>query len=431
MSKEIFQIDLNTEVLDELRNKVNEEQYISYNKRHGNHRAWDKICAIMDRLDDTVLFLNALKLNTGKHTRSAFDFFNFMNNASVVVECIKELAKIFNVPEDQITKSVDTFNQLGNDGKGTDERYFKYLRSLCSVHPVETSHHQTYQDNDFECSPFVVWNNQGIYNDDCDIYVVVYTSKDGDLNKRIPIYMSQIFEYVKSRLDFVKEITSEIAQYQKKVISNFIKRPIKMKNAFEDYIDYLENLNKEIAERYGSEYTYRLDYIIKLFSLKLSNSKNKDKMSLYLNSLKYSIEFLHNSMQNMSLEGFENTGLLYSGENVDASLYDELYVPHSGSDEKKKFSYNFEKIHYLKYDSGYNNKQWAYIQLENVKIFLEKYVSFHDTKSDFEHYALVNLALYLECLEKKCLINKNIPNDFKYRERLLFNNELEELFYNK
>lgn len=54
---------------------MNEQQNISYEKRDNkNHRAWDKICAIMDRLDDTVYYLNGLELNTGKYERSAFDF---------------------------------------------------------------------------------------------------------------------------------------------------------------------------------------------------------------------------------------------------------------------------------------------------------------------------------------------------------------------
>ncbi len=34
----------------------------------------------MNRLDDTVEYLNTLELTTGKYKRSAFDFFDFMNN---------------------------------------------------------------------------------------------------------------------------------------------------------------------------------------------------------------------------------------------------------------------------------------------------------------------------------------------------------------
>lgn len=432
MGKGVFQINLDTEIISKLRNTVNNQQNISYNKKCGKHRAWDKICAIMDRLDDTVYFLNELKLNTGKYERSAFDFYDFMNNAAVIVDCIKELVKIFNVHDDKIKKSTEIFNQLGNDGKGTDEKYFEYLRSLCSVHPVETSRHRRYQANDFECSPYVVWNDGTIWRyDDCDIYAIVYTSKDEDNNKRIQIYVSQIFEYVKTRLDFVSEITNAIDKYQKQVICDMKNRIIKKEKEFDNYIDYLRNLDKELKERYGSEVFYPFDYIINLFKIRLSNLKNQDKMNLYLNALKYAISFEHNSMQNMSYEGFENNGLLYPKKNIETSLYIELCSPNSGSNERRRYGYNLEKINYLSYDSGYSNKQWAYKQLNQAQAFVGKYISLECANGDFEHYVLVQVALYLECLENKCQINKNIPNDLKYRTRLLSDDEWKKLFSDK
>lgn len=430
--KGVFQINLDTDILSKLRNTINNHQNISYNKKYRKYRAWDKICAIMDRLDDTVYFLNELKLNTGKYRRSAFDFYDFMNNAAVIVDCIKELVKIFNVNDDKIKKSTEIFNQLGSDGKGTDEKYFEYLRSLCSVHPIETSRHKRYQDNDFECSPYVVWNDGTIWwDDDCDIYAVVYTSKEEDTNKRVRIYISQIFEYVKTRLDFVAEITTAIDKYQKQFISDLKNKTIKKEKEFDSYIDYLKNLDKELKKRWGSHVFYPFDYIINLFKLRLSNPRNQDKMNLYLNALKYAIEFEHNSMQNMSYEGFENNGLLYPEKNIETSLYIELHSLNSKSDERRRYRYNLEKINYLSYDSGYSNKQWAYIQLKQAHTFVEKYISLEGANGDFEHYALVQVALYLECLENKCLINRNIPNNLKYRTRLISDDEWKKLFSDK
>ncbi|OOM71457.1 hypothetical protein [Clostridium sp. BL-8] len=118
MKDQVFKINLDIDVIKRLRNKVNEQINISYNKKYGKHRAWDKIRAIMDRLDDTVDYLNDLELNTGKYSRSAFDFFDLMNNASVVVDCIKELAKIFNASYDKVKKATNIFNQFGDDGVG-------------------------------------------------------------------------------------------------------------------------------------------------------------------------------------------------------------------------------------------------------------------------------------------------------------------------
>ena len=420
MGNKVFKIELNTEILRKLRNKINEQKNISYNKMYGKYRAWDKICAIMNRLDDTVEYLNTIELNTGKYKRSAFDFFDFMNNASVVIDCVKELSKIFEVSDSEIKNSTNTFNEVGSDGNGTDEKYFEYLRSLCSVHPVETSRHKRYQDNDFECSPYVLWNNSlRLFNDDCDIYAVVYTSKDNESFKRVGIYIEQVFKYVEIRVNFIEKIIDYIDTYQKDMILKLKKQHIKNDTEFNSYIEYLTNLDEEAKDRYGDEYWYSFEYVIKLLQLKLSDSENENKMELYINALKYAIKFEHNALQNMSNIGYENSGLKYSKENIETSLYIELYSPSSGSKEEIRYGYNIEKIQYLSYDSGDSNKDWAYVQLNEAREFFEKYVSFRNAKSDFEYYALVNLALYLECLENDCIINKNIPNDLKYREKLL------------
>lgn len=416
----MFKIELDTEILRKLRNKINEQKNISYNKMYGKYRAWDKICAIMNRLDDTVEYLNTIELNTGKYKRSAFDFFDFMNNASVVIDCVKELSKIFEVSDSEIKNSTNIFNKVGSDGNGTDEKYFEYLRSLCSVHPVETSRHKRYQDNDFECSPYVLWNNSlRLFNDDCDIYAIVYTSKDNESFKRVGIYIEQVFKYVEIRVNFIEKIIDYIDNYQKDMILKLKKQHIKNDIEFNSYIEYLTNLDEEAKDRYGDDHWYSFEYVIKLLQLKLSDSENENKMKLYINALKYAIKFEHNALQNMNNIGYENSGLKYTEENIETSLYIELYSPSSGSKEERRYGYNIEKIQYLSYDSGDSNKGWAYVQLNEAKEFFEKYVSFRNAKSDFEYYALVNLALYLECLENDCIINKNIPNDLKYREKLL------------
>ena len=190
---------------------------------------------------------------------------------------------------------------------------------------------------------------------------------------------------------------------------------IKGESEFDNYIDYLENLKFDCEKRYSDDCFHSFDYVINLFQLELSNNENEYKMNLYKNAIKYAVEFEHNNIQNMSYEGFENNGLIFQPENMETTLLTELVSPNSWSDEVRKYSYELGKISYLNDGSDISNIQWAYIQLKHVKPFLEKYVSFEKANSDFEYYALVNLALYLECLENDCLINKNIPMDKNYR----------------
>lgn len=61
MTKEVFQISLDPTIIEILRDDVNEQQNITINKKDGEHRSWDKIYATMDRLDDTVEYLNGIK----------------------------------------------------------------------------------------------------------------------------------------------------------------------------------------------------------------------------------------------------------------------------------------------------------------------------------------------------------------------------------
>src|SRR5699024_1311924 len=111
------------------------------------------------------------------------------------------------------------------------------------------------------------------------------TSKDNDSFKRIHIYINQIFEYVKRRVNFIENIIEHIEKYQQEIIEIFRNTPIKKEEVFESYIDYLRNLKKETEIRYGKDSFHEFNYLIELFDLPLSNTANEEKMNLYKNAL--------------------------------------------------------------------------------------------------------------------------------------------------
>jgi hypothetical protein len=429
MKKDIFKIQLNQQLSYDLRYAINQEINISIKKplRTKNRTqllAWDRICAIMDRLDDTVEYLNGLELNSGKYKRSAFDFFDFMNNASVIIDCVNELGKIFDYDFSQINSECFIFDKRGADGKGSDKQYFEYLRSLCSVHPIETSRHQRYQENEFECSPFVVWVNDRFWEGEGDLHVRVYTSQRDEQIKRINIEVSKVFKYVDYRYNLISNIIEKIEEYQMSIIEKFKERYIKRVEEFDSYNEYLNNLINESMERFGDDSIQELQFVSSLTKLKLSNPNNSCLHNRYIEAFKYAIQFQHNALQNMCSEFYENTGIINCEANISTTLLSELRYPQSYSEEEIKYSYHIEKISYLDYESGDNNKNWVYTMLKAAAPYFEKYVTFVDAKSDFEHYALVRMALYQDCLENKCRLNKNIPNDLRYRQKLLSAGEL-------
>lgn len=420
MEKQKFKINMDLTIINKLRNKINENQHISmnkeFNKKIGKENkefnSWDIVCAIMDRIQDTCEYLNNLELDAGKYSRSAFDFINFINNAMVVIDCVDELAKVYNVSFESEDKNTQIFQQLGKNGKGADLKYFRYIRSLCSVHPNDTSRHPEYQDNDFECSPFVLWNH-GIYSDDNDIHIVVYTSEIDQLQKNINLKIKDIFSFVNYRYSLIEKIIRGIDSYQQQIIAELKNKRLKQVEDFDAYIEYLEYLKKEQNERLGDGASDLLDYAIKVFKLKLSNDKNIESFEKYKNVIKYAITFMHNEIQNLTRDGFENSGIrnnLYNGTLLDLILYEN-----SNTDESRKYSYNIQKLEYLNYDSGYHNRMWGYKMLNQMIPLLEKYVSFENADDAYECYILANVALYFDSLKVECELNSNIPNDSKYR----------------
>ena len=124
----------------------------------------------MNRIDKNTAYLNSIDIIKTNDKLPIFNFYNFMNQASTLLECIELLGQIYEFAFDSEDSKSDIFNQKGITGNGTDKKYFQYLRSLCSVHPIETSRHKDYQDDStkIECCPFVHWSSDlSIGNIDC------------------------------------------------------------------------------------------------------------------------------------------------------------------------------------------------------------------------------------------------------------------------
>ena len=99
----MFNIYLNPIVGHNFRNVVN--VFIDLSLKHKFYRkkqpkklvnSWNSMCTIMDRIDDLVLYLNQKVLNNGTWERCAFDFFEFIEQAGVLIECIDYAFSIYN-----------------------------------------------------------------------------------------------------------------------------------------------------------------------------------------------------------------------------------------------------------------------------------------------------------------------------------------------
>lgn len=371
----------------------------------------------MDRLEDTVGYLNGFRLKYNQNQRQAFDFYELLNNIYIVINCIEELYKIFSSDISDISelkKRNFVFKEF-NTGGGTDYDFFQYIRSLCAVHPIRTDklRHKVYLGKSIVHScPYVLWEN----ND--EIEIIVYNSKREIHNNQLNVKIESIEKFLNEWLEFSNVLIRKIVSYYDKVYAGLRFKKIKEEKGFENYVEYLLYLRNENERRfnYGQEYIF--DYYINVFNLELTNNCNKDKLEKYKNAIRLAMKYKRASIQLMQTDGFEYTGINSPKTISDNSLFFELESPETLSTDFEKYSYNISKMYYLLPDNNYSvfDKDWAREMLEEMKSLINKYVYFTNKEPDIETVILVIMAMYFANFEVvDSDLNRNIPKNNNYR----------------
>lgn len=435
-----YRFHFNAQYASDLRGAVNDRQKQSMGNMHeekqtkGLYCAWDRTCAAMDRLEDTLSYLNCLELGKNRDSRSAFDFYDFINNAYIVIDCIKTIGKIFRVDSgliDEIENSTDVFGSRLS-GKCTDQKYFEYIRALCSVHPLCTNRQKEFLNGSkFHCCPFVTWKSLLTWYDreDADLTAFIYQS-DGKRTIYHGLYVSQFEEYLIKWIDFIPKIIEAKNTYTEKEYEKLRKEPVKSFSDFKnDVSQYLTYLKGEYCKRFDYGCDYVFDEYITFFSIELSDSDNVVALEKYQNAVLYSLGFLRNELQNMTCEGYENNGIRFPESWLETTLFDSLCNISAYDSSFSAYSYNLSKLHYLSSDYNYSeyDKMYARDLLKEPKELINQYVHFTNTEPDEEIIVLVRLALYLESLTRKSFLNKNIPNTLEYRLQTLSDEQYTEL----
>lgn len=203
--------DLFMQKYEELK-KCQKEYKYNNNKTIFSYIPWDRLCTIANRLYDTVHYMNDKTYHT-KDRDKAFDFYEFLNNAYIVIHCSETLAEILDFNEElEKIKSLNNifipyFNSVINQSEygTTDYECFQYLRSLCAVHPEDItkgSNKKFMNQTNIHCCPFVLWNN------DCydELLIYVYDSKNEPESLIYRISFKSFVNYVNLWLKIVDSV---------------------------------------------------------------------------------------------------------------------------------------------------------------------------------------------------------------------------------
>lgn len=442
-----MKIQLDPQLCNKLREKINERHNFTYEKtadfKFPNSRnevtagAYNCICATLDRINDLVEHCNSIEIE------GQFGLCDFLNYTQSLIECITIIGKVYKVaPLYKGTDKTDTtvFHQAGLNNDGNDEKYFTYLRSLCSVHPVETSRHKEYQGDQAEWCPYILSGKSSmlvcfpnVYPDlqDADFVVTVYRN-DLKLCKYVPIHVKEIIAYVQKRYQHINQIIKAVTNYNQELIDNFKKKPIPEPEAFTDYVSYLNSLQNAITERCGENHADKTKEWICIIKAHFENDEMQEKLLAYQEALKTGISSVHQHLQQMGIDYYfeeepisydtrfvksgyaleklgylqedfwrlsfdeaiklaESGGEPFCNERIDTMLSIISDARMNGADEKDLMDIAREIDH--RYTT--TNSEWARIQLKIIEPYFDNIVEFDYHLNDWYLHLQVEIAFWL------------------------------------
>lgn len=346
-----MKISLDLQLNTNLREKINEysvftdqlrDEFRFPSQKRGENKketgAYNCLCAALDRINETATHCNTLDIGN-ENIDGLFAFYDFLNYSQTLIDCITILGRIFGVKYN-LKDGLSCFRYTEENEKGNDEKYFKYLRSLCAIHPVQTNSHPEYQGDEPEWCPYIASGKSAVFAmmypewDKPDFVAVVYRN-DVQFSKYIPIYTEELFAYVKKRYAFLNDIVIAAEAYYQKCIDDLKQKHIPTPDECEDYLAYLKELEAAMQERCGKFYHVReWSAIMQTY---YDDEAMQELLIQYQPALKTAIQEVHNQLQTMAC--------------IDCDLTDLGSLTRYIGNDLDGYGYEMEKIHYL-YPSG-------------------------------------------------------------------------------
>lgn len=379
-----------------------------------------RIDCALHKMRDILCYVNSMKLGKNQKMNEAFDFYDFLINECIVMDCIQILAGIFGVKEDlKLLKSQqDIF-----DGNGSDWDYVEYIRSLCVIHPLGTAFHPDFNGyRNYHCSRNTYWDSS--LQDGYDLTAVIYDPMYSDSDfKFIRLKVSQFEMFLKKCIDFIDKIIEGVKQYEVVGIEKYREKIIKQPTEFVEYSEYIREIEKEYSLRGYYNQENNFEDFIRIFNTEVTNKDNMQKVELYRSAIKLGISYLHQRLQNMDEGKGKTTGICYDAEHNYTELFIELHNP----DNLGSKGYGIRDGIKEHLDNSY---PFPIIPMNRIEIFndwIAKYVWFTGNETYDEKYVLIMTALYLDSMERNCTLNWNIPNNKMYREKIMSDEQYSDL----
>lgn len=363
-------IFLDKKIIDTLRDTVNSNQFL--NKEPEYQPYFTLICAIMDRIDSCIYYLN----KHAHYPKREIDFLFFLMLCCTIKDAYPQFLKTTKQIENSNEKT-DFFsdtchrNNIRNvkgEKKGeypTDEEFFKYIRSLIFAHPFKTNLSSVVENGKEQYSPFVLVDRSCFIGDakKNDIGICVY-SNDIEYTKHIWIPFNAIKEYTKYNYEKISNITGWINKQKDILHSRWEKHKINRLQHIEDMLHEAIIICKERK----MEYTGDLEDLYSFLTYRITDNKvNKKTVSTYRKAITKAIPLICDAVDAID-------------EETILTIPEKLLFPTELKKIPQSFDYFVRIIHLedtVMFDSAVKifseeTKNWGWVNLDLAKMAPEE-----------------------------------------------------------
>lgn len=369
---------LNSKLVQDLRDVINKTDI--FIKDPIEKEKFNLICAIMDRFDSSINFLN----ENQTFPKSENDFINFLVHVSIIRDGINNVFEVLRLEIKNDNKIFEQYykRDLPNINKEiNDDKFYEYFRSLAFAHPFVTNRSipNVIDKTEIQYSPYVLTNLGYLWKDKNAVGIEVYSNRRNSFSISFPF--EKLKEYVKWKYEMIVDIISEF----EKIINRKEKiwREHKVKKNLSD-IETLKDIKIILEER-----CINIDEINELMAYltcECSLKENYESVEKFKNAIKDVIPKICNAIDN------------YKHEEVYDVVRDILYPRPKAH---QMMYYQIEKI-YSCLNDDYGDVEWGLIQAEAfANGFAKKWVTINPRSMNFDEIKLLTgVACYLEYKEQ-------------------------------
>lgn len=369
---------LNSKLVQDLRDVINKTDI--FIKDPIEKEKFNLICAIMDRFDSSINFLN----ENQTFPKSENEFINFLVHVSIIRDGINKVFEVLGLKIKNDNKIFEKYykRDLPNINKEiNDDRFYEYFRSLAFAHPFVTNRSipNVIDKTEIQYSPYVLINLGYFWKDKNSIGVEVYSNKRNSFSISFPF--EKLKEYVKWKYEMILDIISEFENIINK--KEKVWKQHKVKRNLPD-IEILEDIKIILEERcIDSE---EIDELIKYLNCECTLDKNYESVKKFKNAIKKIIPDICNALDN------------YEHDEIYNIIRDILYPKPKAH---QMLHYQLEKI-YCYLNEDYGDAEWGLVQAEAfANEFAKKWVTINPRSMSFDEIKLLtSVACYLEYKEQ-------------------------------